>query len=187
LPAVAGKTHKVVVLGQAGSLFAADGADLAPPKTGSKAGAPTAAKGAATALRDGRLSITVPPLGLTAIEIQGLTVKPKFQDRLVGAKPGDAWKVDYLELPFGDTRAMILNFGPAATTAYVYLQADDTQFRQAALTYTIGGRRQTITDTTYPYEFTVPLPAGTRTFDFEVQGVTPDGRTESSSPASLRR
>jgi hypothetical protein len=82
---------------------------------------------------------------------------------------------------------MVLNFGPAASTAYVYLQADDAEFKSATLTYRIGGQRQTLTDATYPYEFTVPLPTGTTAFDFEVQGVTPDGQTKSSAAAALRR
>jgi hypothetical protein len=143
--------------------------------------------GSATELRDGRLTVTVPPMGLTAIEVEGLAVTPKFQDRLVGARAADAWRRDHVELPFGGTHAMILNFGPAATTAYVYLQADEAQFRQVALTYAIAGRRTTLTDTAYPFEFTVPVPAGADMFEFEVQGVTPDGRTLASDPASLQR
>ena len=143
--------------------------------------------GSATALRDGRLTITVPPMGLTALEIEGLVVTPKFQDRLVGARATDAWRRDHVELPFGGTHAMILNFGPAATTAYVYLQADESKFKEVTLTYTVAGRRATITDKAYPYEFTVPVPAGAATFEFDVQGVTPDGPTQTSGPASLLR
>jgi hypothetical protein len=187
LPAVAGKTYRVKMLGQAEAMFAAGGAGVAPAQSGKKSGSPRTAAGATTDLRDGRLTVTVPAMGLTAIEIEGLVVTPKFQDRLVGAKRSDAWQTDYLELPFGGTRAMVLNFGPAASTAYVYLQADDAEFKSATLTYRIGGQRQTLTDATYPYEFTVPLPTGTTAFDFEVQGVTPDGQTKSSAAAALRR
>jgi hypothetical protein len=144
-------------------------------------------EGSATALRDGRLTVTVPPMGLTAVEIEGLVITPKFQDRLVGAKPADAWKKDYLELPFGGTRALILNFGPAATTAYVYLQADDSAFKEVALAYTVAGRRTTLTDASYPFEFTVPVPAGSNAFEFELQGVTPAGEKQSSGRAALQR
>ena len=138
-------------------------------------------------LSDGRMNVTVPPMGLIALEIEGLVITPKFQDRLVSAKSGDAWKTDYLELPFGGTRAMILNFGAAATTAYVYLQADESKFKQVTLAYTVAGRRATLTDTAYPFEFTVPVPAGSNTFEFEVLGVTPDGLTQRSAPSSLLR
>jgi hypothetical protein len=143
--------------------------------------------GAAGELRDGRLTVTVPAMGLTAVEVEGLVVTPKFQDRLVGARAADAWRQDYLELPFGGTRAMILNFGPAATTAFVYLQADESKFKDVTLTYTIDGRQTTLTDAAYPYEFTVPVPAGTTAFDFEVRGTTPAGQVETSGPATLRR
>ena len=143
--------------------------------------------GSATALRDGRLTVTVPPMGLTAVEIEGLAITPKFQDRLVGARATDAWRRDHVELPFGGTHAMILNFGPAATTAYIYLQADDSKFKQVTLTYTIAGRRATLTDTSFPFEFTVPVPAGATAFDFEMQGVTPSGEKQSSGPAALQR
>jgi hypothetical protein len=145
------------------------------------------AGGAATDLRDGSLTVTVAPMGLTAVEIEGLVVTPKFQDRLVGARAEDAWSRDYVELPLGGTRAMILNFGPAATTAYVYLQADESQFKSITLNYQIAGRRETITDTDYPFEFTVPVPAGAWSFDFEVRGVTPSGETRASGPATLQR
>lgn len=143
--------------------------------------------GSATALRDGRLTVTIPPMGLTAVEVEGLVVTPKFQDRLVGARATDAWRRDHVELPFGGTRAMILNFGPAATTAYIYLQADDSKFKEVALSYAVGDRKATLTDTSYPFEFTVPLPVGAASFDFEVLGVTPSGEKQSSGAAVLQR
>jgi hypothetical protein len=126
-------------------------------------------------------------MGLTAVEIEGLVVTPKFQDRLVGARATDAWHRDHVELPFGGTHAMILNFGAAATTAYVYLQADESKFKQVTLSYSVAGRRATITDTSYPFEFTVPVPAEATSFDFEVQGVTLSGKNQSSGPGSLKR
>jgi hypothetical protein len=145
------------------------------------------AGGSATALRDGRLTVTVPAMGLTAVEVEGLAVTPRFQDRLVGARAADAWRRDHVVLPFGGTHALILNFGPAATTAYVYLQADDAKFKEVTLTCTVAGRRATLTDTTFPFEFTIPIPAGSTAFEFEVQGVTPAGETQTSGVASLQR
>lgn len=145
------------------------------------------ATGSATALRDGRLTVTVPPMGLTALEVEGLIVTPRFQHRLLAARATDAWSRDHVELPFGGTHAMILNFGPAATTAYVYLAADDAAFKEVSLTYTLNGRRTTLTDTDYPFEFTVPIPSEATAFDFTVQGTSPTGETKSSAPASLHR
>jgi hypothetical protein len=180
LPAVAGRSYRVRTLGTENSLLSRAGLqESSPPRERRDT--------TASELRDGRMTVTVPPLGLTAVEIEGLVATPKFQDRLVGARAADAWKKDHLELPFGGTHAMILNFGPAATTAYVYLQADESKFKEVTLTYTVAGRRATITDKAYPYEFTVPVPAGATAFDFEVRGVTPSGESQSSGPAALQR
>ncbi len=143
--------------------------------------------GSATTLRDGRLTITVPPMGLTAVEVEGLVVTPKFQDRLVGARAADAWRRDHVELPFGGTHAMILNFGPAATTAFVYLQADDSKFKSVTLSYATGAQKATLTDASYPFEFTIPVTAGATAFNFEVQAVTRSGEKQSSGPAALER
>ncbi len=174
LPAVQGKTFRVRQL-------RTEGSRLSPAVAGG------ATARVATELRDGRLTVTVPPMGLLALEIEGLVVTPKFQDRLVGARAADAWRTDYLELPFGDARAMILNFGPAATTAYVYLQADDSAFREVTLTHWAGGAPVTIRDASYPYEFTVPLARDATEFRFQFSGVTTDGRTVTAEAAALRK
>lgn len=145
--------------------------------------------GKATELKNGRLTITVPAGGLTALEVEGLAVKPKFQDRLVGAKASDAWSTDYLELPWGGARAMILNFGAAASTAFLYLQDDDSKYKEVSLTYRIGnsGAETTVTDAAYPFEFTVPLPADATSFRFRFSGKGVDGATNASTHAELRK
>lgn len=140
-----------------------------------------------TTMRDGRLTLTVPPMGLTAVEIEGLTVAPRFQDALVATTTADAWSQDYLELPWGGARAMILNFGSVATTAYVYLRDDDEKFKAVTLTYAVGGASKTVTDAAFPFEFTVPLPRGAREFSFTLSGTAPDGAKSTAAPAVLRR
>lgn len=159
LPQLAGRTYQVKTL------------------TGERAGE----------LRDGKLTISVAAMGLTAIEIEGLTVTPKFQDRLVGAKLADAWKKDYLELPYGGARAMILNFGPAATTAFVYLQADDAKFKSVSLTYVAGSAQETVTDASFPYEFTVPLSRNATALKFRLRGTALDGTVSESDWATLQK
>jgi hypothetical protein len=140
-------------------------------------------------IRDGRFSVTVPPMGLTALAIEDLTVTPRFQQKLLAADRAQAWSADYVELPYGDARAMILNFGPAAKTAYVYLQADDSQFKQATITYSVSGDAtpRTLTDTAYPFEFTVPLAESATAFSFQLSGLTLDGRTTESSAVTLKK
>jgi hypothetical protein len=55
------------------------------------------------------------------------------------------------------------------------------------LSYTIGAQKATLNDSTYPFEFTVPVPAGATAFDFEVQAVTLSGEKQSAGPATLQR
>ena len=141
----------------------------------------------ASQLRDGRFSVTVPPLGITAVAIEGLQVTPKFQHKLLAADRTQAWSVDYAELPYGNARAMILNFGPAAKSAYVYLQADESKFKQVSLTYSVRGDKRTVTDAAYPFEFTVPLAEDAAEFSFQLTGVTVDDRTPGSSVVTLRK
>ncbi len=138
-------------------------------------------------MRDGRFRVSVPPMGLTAVAIEGLSITPAFQQKVLAATPADAWREDYLELPFGRARAMVLNFGAAATNAYVYLQADDAEFRDVTLTYSRNGERHTLKDASYPFEFTVPLSAESREFTFELSGTGLDGRVRASAPAALRK
>lgn len=138
-------------------------------------------------LRDGRMTVTVPAMGLIAVEIEGLTITSKFQDRLVAAKASDAWSTDYAQLSYGNARAMILNFGPAATTAYVYLQDDDSKFKEVTLSYSSGGKRASITDSAYPFEFTVALSGDASDIRFELSGRTIDGRTTHSELVTMKK
>lgn len=140
-----------------------------------------------TTLTGGKFRVTVAPMGLTAVVIEGLTVAPKFQHKLLATAPAQAWKQDYAELPWGNARAMILNFGPAAKTAYVYLQADDAKFKEVTLHYSIGGKKAEVTDAAYPFEFTVPLPADATSFRFQLTGLTVDGRRPGSSYVTLEK
>jgi hypothetical protein len=133
------------------------------------------------------MTVTVPAKGILAIEIAGLVPQPKFQQRLVSAKAADAWSHDYLEIRTGDARAMILNFGAAATTAYVYLQADDAKFKAVTFTHWAEGKPKQVTDSTYPFELTVPLQADAREFRFQISGAGLDGQAVTSEVATLAK
>lgn len=138
-------------------------------------------------LENGRMRVSVSPMGITALVIEGLNVTPKFQHKLLAAAPEQAWKKDYAELPWGNARAMILNFGPAAKTAYVYLQADDAKFKEVTLRYTVDGKKGEMTDAEYPFEFTVPLATDTKSFRFQLTGLTVDGRRPGSEYVTLEK
>ena len=138
-------------------------------------------------LADGRLPVSVSPMGLTAVVIEGLSVTPKFQQKLLAAAPEQAWTKDHAEIDFGDARAMILNFGPAAKTAYVYLRDDDSKFSEVTLHYTIDGQRHSISDADYPFEFTVPLAENTSRFELQLSGRDVSGKAGSSATITLEK
>lgn len=138
-------------------------------------------------MRDGVLPVAVAPMGQTAVVVEGIEVKSRFQARLLAATAADAWRTDYAELPWGGARAMILNFGPTEKTAYVYLQADDAQFKSVTLTYSTGGTPTTVTDAAYPFEFTVPLPADATQIRLRLAGTTIDGHSTVAEEAVLQR
>jgi hypothetical protein len=140
-----------------------------------------------TTLTQGRLPVSVSPMGITAVVIEGLVIEPKFQHKLLAAASAQAWKQDYAEIAWGGTRAMILNFGPAAKTAYVYLQADDTEYKEVTLRYEIGTSKAEITDAVYPFEFTVPLPEGAAAFVFQLSGRTLGEKSNSSPSVTLEK
>lgn len=138
-------------------------------------------------MTDGRLPVSVSPMGITAVVIEGIDVTPKFQQKLLAAARSQAWKKDYVESAWGDARAMILNFGPAAKTAYVYLQADDSTFSSVTLRYERGGRTVDLTDDGYPFEFTVPLPEAVTAFTFQLSGEAVDGSRSESEVLTLEK
>ena len=139
-----------------------------------------------TVLSDGRLAVIVRPMGITAVTIEGMIIKPKFQHKIQSLRESDAWRTDYAAIDFTGTRAMILNMGSGLTTAYVYLQETDETLKQAALKYSIGGPWETQTDQEYPFEFTVPLDADVDSFSFYIEGLTPNGAVQKSEITKLQ-
>jgi hypothetical protein len=128
--------------------------------------------------------VEIAPHGITALEIKGLRLTPKFQAGLSG---GAAWAKDFAQLDLGGARAMVLNFGPGLQSAYVYLEASGAQFKEATLRYSTGGEWKSMTDAAFPFEFTVPLPPDAAEFNFKVEAVRPSGEKVESEIGKLAR
>ncbi|MBM3756007.1 MAG: hypothetical protein FJW38_18730 [Acidobacteria bacterium] len=130
-------------------------------------------------MQNAELAVSVAPKGMTALSIRGLVVKPKFQDRLLSASSTNRWKNDYVKLEAGDARAMILNFGPKETSAFIYLREDDSKWAQVALHYSVDGGANVVSqDGDYPFEFTVKLPPEAGRVEFELTATTRDGQVK---------
>ena len=135
---------------------------------------------------DGSFRVSVKAQGITAVEIEDVEIVPVFQSSILARTNATTWSPDYLEVPFGDARAMILP-GIENDRAYLYLQSDDAEFRAITLHYEQSGSWNTIHDDAFPYEFTVPLDSASAKFQFYFEGVSVDGKTLRSEEGVLHR
>ena len=130
-------------------------------------------------MRDGEVQVLVGAKGITTLNIRGLIVKPKFQDGLLAASKVNRWSNDYVKLKTGDARAMILNFGPKETSAFIYLREDDSKWAHVALNYSVDGGAEIVSqDGDYPFEFTLKIPPEAGRVDFELTASSRDGQVK---------
>lgn len=83
---------------------------------------------------------------------------------------------------------MLLNLGRELKTCYIYLQDDDSRFRNVV--DDLQHRRRTasaLNDASYPFEFTTPVPAEARQIVIELSGVTTDGQLVRSGTFKLSK
>ena len=106
------------------------------------------------AMSTGGFEVTVPAGGITAVRIDGAQPKVAFQRKLL-AKAGRIAN-DHVALEACDARAALLGFGELGRRAFVYCRNDDSKVRSVTLSYRDpSGRPQRLTDSAYPFEFTV--------------------------------
>ena len=137
-------------------------------------------------VHDGKFNISVEAKGITSVEIDDVQIEAKFQPNTLERTQADAWEKDYVEIPVGNARAMILP-GPDNTNAYIYLQSDDAEFSAISLHYEQAGIWKIVHGNAFPFEFTVPLHSADTKFTFYLEGTTVDGNVIRSKEEVLRR
>lgn len=143
--------------------------------------------GPAVPVVNGTFTLTVPAKGIAALVIDGVKVKPRFQEGFADLSPADAWKSGHLEWTAPAARALVLNFGSAYRTFYFHLKNGKKDFKSLRLDYEIDGVAGTIADAAFPWEFTVPLGAKARKVRFKLVATRADGKTETFGPGVLER
>ncbi len=107
-------------------------------------------------LKGGAFQINVPAGGITALAIPGVKISSGFQDQILNVKKDQ--RSDYINIPEGDTKALLFKLGAYAQKLFVFLQEDDTKWKKARLVYKINGSKENSIDKNeYPFEFTVPV------------------------------
>jgi len=88
--------------------------------------------------------------------------------------------------PFGKVIGMIIDMGPTLKEAYVYLQATEKELKQATLSYKVGDKWKSVTDSAYPFEFSIPLSGDQKEFEYKVEGVRMDGKRQTEEIETLQ-
>lgn len=137
---------------------------------------------------DGKAKIAISPRGLTALAVDGIDVRPAFQQKVMGLTADGAWREGFKKFgPFAG-RAMVLNLGPTAKTIFAYLEDSKHDFKSVALRYTIdGGGPQTASDDAFPWEFTIKLPAEAKRVELQFVGTGDDGAAKESEKVVLSK
>lgn len=134
----------------------------------------------------GGIKVSISPKGITSLVITGLTPKAEFQDKF-NALPASPETVTHkrIQTPFGDAQGMMVSFGSDLTWLYAYLTADEGIVKSARLKVELLDRTETLTDDTFPFEFSLPLKAGETALKLTVEAVDPAGSPQTSKPFQL--
>ncbi len=137
-------------------------------------------------VKNGTVKVNLSPKGITALEVRGLAPKASFQNK-VRPNQADAKAVTYgrLKAPFGDVETMVLSFGPDITWLYAYITGESGEVKSAKLTVKDGDKRETLSDESFPFEFTMPLTSKTAKLELAVEAVTKSGHTAKSEEGTL--
>ncbi|MGV3660539.1 MAG: hypothetical protein ACO1TE_10160 [Prosthecobacter sp.] len=137
-------------------------------------------------VKNGVLKATLSPKGITAFVIDGLKPKVAFQDKFK-AMPTMPRSVTHqrFKTPFGDAEAILLSFGPELTWLYTYLTADGSEVKSARLRVELPGRSESLSDDSFPFEFSLPLRPGESSLQLSIEALSPAGEAKSSGSIHL--
>ncbi len=127
--------------------------------------------------------ITVPANGIASVLIDQVHINSTFQDKVLAK--GNIITHDYVEIPEGNTKAMLIGMGQYANSLYVYLQEDDNKWKKAELQYVdVDGNAKSIVKKAYPFEFTLPVSTGADV-EFSLKLISKEGGVIQSKKVKL--
>ena len=130
--------------------------------------------------------VTVEPRGFAVLEVGDLEID--IPAHRIHPEPKPSEHPGFIKAAAGDGNevcAAAIQIEPGAWDAYVWSTAPSGGIREISLTLQFGGKTETLRDTEYPYEFSVPVPSGQTAFRFHVSGVKADGSLFKSEEKTL--
>jgi hypothetical protein len=140
-------------------------------------------------LRNNEISVTLKAKGITALRIENVPVVTRFQQLVKdpSAKPLADHSYGEFKTPFGKVTGMIISMGKSLTNAYVWLAGTEKDLKQAKLYYRGTDGWKEMTDSVYPFEFSIPMKDTDETFEYRLEGETPDGKIIKTESVILKK
>jgi hypothetical protein len=139
-------------------------------------------------MKNGTITVRLKPHGITGIRIRGISVTPQFQqDILDSGSRASSPGLSIQDGPFGKVTGMIIDMGASLKEAYIYLQATEKDVKKATLRYKAKDQWKSVSDSTYPFEFSVPMADAQKQFQYQVEAINVKGnRKETTSKAVIK-
>ncbi len=106
-----------------------------------------------------QFTVNVAPHGVTAIAIEGVTIKTKFQQKLLTNTLRNRWNKYYEpSIPVGASRSILLNPSDSLIRLFVFSTSAKGTHSSVKLQYSVNkGSWQELIDNSYPFEFSVDI------------------------------
>ena len=134
---------------------------------------------------DARIAVDVAAEGITTVIVSGVTPRVEFQDQIL-SRAARLPAESVVDLGWRGARGVVLSFGAGElTSAYVYLPDQERVVTHCTVHYRQGGGEiRTLTDASYPYDFTLPV-AGDAPLEFWFETQSNSGLAEKSPVGRL--
>ena len=128
-------------------------------------------------LAGSQADIAVPPRGLTVLAVDGLDISiPAHRKH---AKPEATQQPGIISIDQDGMRfkGAAIQLEPGWWDAYIWSEAGYGAFKKLTLNWKHAGQTGSLTATSYPYEFSIPVHDGPQELSFVIEGVTAQGKT----------
>jgi hypothetical protein len=139
-------------------------------------------------IKNGKVRIKLSPKGITAIVIDDVSITTQFQQKTLEENSPGNKSFRMADSQVGKIRSALISYGKVSS-AYVWLEGNTEKVKGATFSYRLPGDKEwkKVTDSSYPFELSVPLHHNEKTFEFSIDAETPDRRIEKIQVVKLER